>query len=313
MSIRVPSESRRPRIVCRLEPRRDVNLHAATRELCRRVLAEPGGDLGEDLRRRVDEHPALRRRSETGVVAQRVPHEVGELGECLDARIAGADEDEREMAGLLLLRGCRVRGLELPEHMVAKRDRVGEVAKAVPVLGQTGNGQDARDRAEREYQVLVADLDGAVDCVDGRHLASRVEGSHAPDHELGVTAHHPKRNDDMARLERSGRCLREQRREQHVVLRADDRGAAAAEPARDDRAGVAAAGDERPAQGPPLHGRTVSAEPVRHARQDHPRLEQQESLDVQRALVVQEALRAAEDELRHHDHGDRVRIGRDSP
>ena len=185
--------------------------------------------------------------------------------------------------------------------------------KPCPCSARPGTGRTRETEPNASTRSLVADLDGAVDCVDGRHLASRVEGGHAPDHELGVTAHHPKRNDDMARLECSGRCFREQRREQHVVLRADDRGAAAAEPTRDDRAGVATAGDERPAQGPPLHGRTVSAEPVRHARQNHPRLEQQESLDVQRALVVQEALRAAEDEFRHHDHGDRVRIGRDSP
>src|SRR5436305_1037711 len=41
----------------------------------------------------------------------------------------------------------------------------------------------------------------------------------------------------------------------------------------------------------------VLTEAVRHGREDHPRLEQEQPLDVQRALVVQEPLRAAEDQL----------------
>ncbi len=41
-----------------LERRRRVDLDAAAGELLRRVLAEPGRDLRQDLRRRVDEHPA---------------------------------------------------------------------------------------------------------------------------------------------------------------------------------------------------------------------------------------------------------------
>ena len=61
-------------LVCgeRLERRRDVDLDAAPCELPRRVVAEPRRDLGQDLRRRVDEHPALsRRRAGAGSSAAR--------------------------------------------------------------------------------------------------------------------------------------------------------------------------------------------------------------------------------------------------
>ena len=46
--------------VVRLERRPDVDLDPASPQAARCVLAEAPRDLGEDLRRRVDEHPALR-------------------------------------------------------------------------------------------------------------------------------------------------------------------------------------------------------------------------------------------------------------
>src|SRR5205085_1201957 len=84
----------RPRL---LERRPDADLDTAAGELVRRVVAEAGRDLGEDLRRRVDEHPALPHSAERRVVAERGADEGGKLGERLDARVAGADEDEGEL------------------------------------------------------------------------------------------------------------------------------------------------------------------------------------------------------------------------
>src|SRR5262245_39533763 len=49
----------------------------------------------------------------------------------------------------------------------------------------------------------------------------------------------------MAGLERAGRGLRQERRVEHEVLRADDRRAAITEQSRDVAAGEAAADDER--------------------------------------------------------------------
>ncbi len=66
-------------------------------EPARRVLPEPARDLGEDLRRRVDEHPALWRLAERGVGAERGMRHVVQLGQRLDARVARADEHEAEL------------------------------------------------------------------------------------------------------------------------------------------------------------------------------------------------------------------------
>ena len=76
--------------------RADVDLDPTLRELAGGVVAEPGRDLGQDLRRRVDDRPAPRASSEARVVAERVIDEIGELGERLDAGVARADEDEGE-------------------------------------------------------------------------------------------------------------------------------------------------------------------------------------------------------------------------
>jgi hypothetical protein len=70
-------------------------------------ISTPRRDLREDLRRRVDEHPALRRLAQVGIPPERVRDEVGELGERLHSRVAGADEDEAEVlspAPVVLLR-----------------------------------------------------------------------------------------------------------------------------------------------------------------------------------------------------------------
>ena len=64
--------------------------------------------------------------------------------------------------------------------------------------------------------------------------------------ELGVRAHLSERDDDMPRLERPGRRLREKWRVEHGVVQRDDRRAAPLEEPRDVAAGEAAAEDQRP-------------------------------------------------------------------
>jgi len=66
-----------------------------------------------------------------------------------------------------------------------------------------------------------------------------------------VWAHHPKRHDDVARLERARGRLGQHRRVEHEVLEADDRRAALAEQSRHVGAGEAAAEDEGAAAGVP--------------------------------------------------------------
>jgi hypothetical protein len=50
---------------------------------------------------------------------------------------------------------------------------------------------------------------------------------------------------------------------------------------------------------------------VRNAGEDHARLEQEDPLDVQRALMVKHPIDTADDELRHDDHRDRLGVGGD--
>ena len=148
----VPPESTAVSPSYEVERLPDMDLDAALLEATSGVDAEPPRDLGQDRRSGIDEHPALGRIAQGRVVAQRRVGEVVELGERLDSRVARADEDEPELRRRPARRG-RVESLE---HVVAERDRVGEVLEAAAVLGQPGHREDAVDGAERDDEPLVA-------------------------------------------------------------------------------------------------------------------------------------------------------------
>ena len=176
-----------------------------------------------------------------GVVAQRVLDEVGQLGERLDTRVAGADEDERQPSQPLLLVEFRVGSLELFEHVVAQVDRIGERLEREAVLGETRDRQRPRHRAEGEHEVVPADRPLLP---DGRGLRLDVDALDAPEQELGVRAHDAQRHDGVPRLERARGGLGQQRRVEHEVLRADDRRPASPQQPGDIRAREAAADDQ---------------------------------------------------------------------
>jgi hypothetical protein len=233
--------------VVRLERRLDEDLDAAAGELLRGVVAEARRDLGQDLRRRIDEHPALPGAAQARVPAERVGDEVGQLCQRLDARVAGAHEDEAEMRGVDPALDLRVRGLELAQDPVPELDRVREVLEADGVLGEAGDGERARHGADGKHELLVAHLERArVLRLHLRRLPLLVDLGHVSEQQLGVRAHLPQWHDRVPRLERPRRRLGEQRRVEHEVLGADDRGAAPAEEARDVPAGEAAADHEHP-------------------------------------------------------------------
>ena len=224
----------------RLERRLDVDLHPALAELGRGVVAERRRDLGQDPRRRVDEHPAARRRAQARVVAERVLGEVGQLRERLDTRVAGADEDEGQPPRPLLVVERSVGQLELLEDVVAQIDRIGQRLEREPVLGQARDGKRPRHGAECDDEIAPAHRAA----VDQRGASLEIEALRPPEQELGVGAHHAQRDDGVPRLERARGGLGQQRRVEHEVLRADDRRPAAAQEARDVRAREAAAEDE---------------------------------------------------------------------
>ena len=127
----------------------DPDVDAPLLELARRVVAEPRRDLGEDLGRRVDEHPALRDFLQPWVVAERIADEVRELGERLDSCVARADEDEREVALGHLRIDDRVGSLELAQDVVSKADGVREVLEPER-RARRGPGSEACGRLRRE-------------------------------------------------------------------------------------------------------------------------------------------------------------------
>ena len=86
------------------------------------------------------------------VVAGRVAAQVLELGHRLDARVAAADEHEREPAPALGLVGSGRGQLELAEHVVSQVDRLGHALEPDRVLEQAGDRCGARHRAERDHE-----------------------------------------------------------------------------------------------------------------------------------------------------------------
>ena len=194
--------------------------------------------------------PSASAAAQRRVVAQRVADEVGELGERLDARVAGADEDVREVLGAPARSVARGRGASsccstwLRRWIASAR-----FLKPSPCSASPGIGSVARDRRRaRATSSLVADLERGVVGLDRDRARFGVDRGRAAEQQLGARAHQPERDDDVARLERPGRGLGQDRREEHEVLEADDRRAAPAEQLGDVRAGEAAADDERAAE-----------------------------------------------------------------
>ena len=146
-----------------------------------------------------------------------------DLAERLDAGEPAADEDERQQpaAQLRVPRGRR--DVDAAQHVVAQRDGLLDVLEADALLGQAGDGQRARDRAEPDDEVVVGhpvrlaldrrDLDPAVRVLDLRDVALQhvdaLEGAAV-------------RGDDVARVDRPGGGLGQERRVGHVRARVDD-------------------------------------------------------------------------------------------
>jgi hypothetical protein len=176
------------------------------------------------------------------VAAQRARRELLQLGDRLHARVAGAGEHERQPPRRVL--GRRVGELDLAHHAVAQPDRVGQVLEPGRVLAQPRHVRHPRDRAERDHQLLVLDLEVAGLRHHAHDAPVGIDRYRAAEQEIGVRRHRAQRHRDVAWLDAARGRLRQQRRVEHEVRRVDDRGAAAAEASRDVAAGKAAAQHE---------------------------------------------------------------------
>src|SRR5918999_6069837 len=128
-------------------------------------------------------------------------------------------------------------------------DCVGEVLEAESMVGEPGNRQRPRDRAERDDQLAVRDGEQLVLRLDLYLSLLRGDAGRAAEDELGVRTHLPERDDDVSWLERAGRRLGQHRRVEHEVLRRDDRCASLLQEPRDVAAGKSAAENQRAAAG----------------------------------------------------------------
>jgi hypothetical protein len=186
----------------------------------------------------------LRRALEHRVVAERVANEVGELGQCFDPRVACADEDEGQLAAAVRLGGGRGGDLEPREDVIPEMDRVAQGLEAERVVGEPWDRQCPGDGSERDDEVVVVDPEDALLGLDLYASPVAVVRDGTSENEVRVWAHDPERHDHVPRLECARGRLRQHRREEHEVLRADDRCAAAPESARDVGAGEPAADDQ---------------------------------------------------------------------
>ena len=201
-----------------LEPRPEPDVDAASAQLLHGVVGEVPRNLWQDPLRRLDQDPAHALQAGARVAVHRVDGEVLKLGQRLEARVAASDED----VGEELLAAHRVVGrvclLERLDHVVSQPDRVGEALEADRVLVETGDRQRARDRADGNDELVVAQLlDLAVVGVELDRARRRIVAGDRAEAQVGALEDVAQRRDHVARLERSRRGLGQKRRVEHEV------------------------------------------------------------------------------------------------
>ena len=112
----------RPRLR-RLERRVGEDLHPAATQLAGRELGQAGGCLGHHPVARLHEHEAGAGHAAARVAGDHVGHVVLQLGDPLEARVAGSDEDDREVLPARLLVGKGLGDLQVEQSAVPDADR----------------------------------------------------------------------------------------------------------------------------------------------------------------------------------------------
>lgn len=193
------------------------------------VAAHVLADLGQDAVRGLDEDPLHVLGADVVVVARGVAGHVLEFAERLDAGVSAADEDEGE--GRVADRGVAGGGgdVHLLDDVVTQADGLFDGLEADGVVGETGDGEGARDGAGGEDELVVGELfasralllggeggegRGAFGVVDGGGLA---DDDPAPGQDAAQRYHH------MARGDQAGRRFGEEWLIRHVRVGSDDR------------------------------------------------------------------------------------------
>jgi hypothetical protein len=200
----------------------EAHLDAGLTQPLHGVAAEVFAHLREDAPRRLDQDPAHVGRAEVGVVAGSIDRHVLQLGQRLHARVAAADEQERQQPPALVGAPDRVGQVQLAEHLVAQRDGLLHLLEADAVLGEAGNRQRARDRPGSDDHDVVPELVRlAGERLDHGEPAGVLDARHPAGQHLDVVQHAAQRHDDVPRLDAARRRLGEERLVRHVRPRVD--------------------------------------------------------------------------------------------
>jgi hypothetical protein len=195
-----------------------TDVDAAPTQFAQRVLGETEVDLGQHAVGRLDQHPAHPMEPRPRVPLHRLGGKVLKLGQRLEPCVAATDEDIGEQ----LVAASGVLGVVGPlqrlDDVVAQPDRVGEALESDRVPVQAGDRQHAGDRAERQQQGVVADLvDLALVVADLNRVRGRIVGGERTEAQIGSAQDVAQRGHHVARLQRPGRRLGQERRVEQEI------------------------------------------------------------------------------------------------
>jgi hypothetical protein len=150
--------------------------------------------------------------------------QVLQLGDRLDARVATAGHDERQVLRADVRLVDRLRDLEAPQQRVAQVERLEDALKPDGGVGEPGDRQVPRDGPERDDQLVVREhqlipLDRAAPERPAVGIASHNPG----DQELGVIQLLAQRHGHVLWIQRTARHCRQQRRVEKEVRLAYER------------------------------------------------------------------------------------------
>ncbi len=202
----------------------EVDLDAAALKVLLAVGTELGADLGEDLVGDVDQQEAHVFALDVLVVLGGVAGHVLDLADGLRTREATADEDEGQRLAADILVGRRVGLVQLLQNVVAQADGLLHALHTDAVLGQAGDREGARDRTQRDDQVVEGQLVRLTDQRgDGGDLAVLIDGGDPAGEDLRLGQDAPQRDDDVPGGDAAGGGFGEEGLVGHVRPRVDDR------------------------------------------------------------------------------------------
>ena len=197
----------------------EPDLDAALLEEAAGVLAEGGRQLAEQAVGKLDDEDADLAPADVGVEDERPLDQLHHLAGGLDAREAAADDGEGQELLLDLRQGGDVGVLELVDDGVAQGQRVAQRLHGQRMRGEAGDAREVDALAEREHEVVVADLGVAPlqSLEDGDDLPLEVDGVDLRLAHPDARQEAPERRHGVAHRDAARRHLGQQRLEGEVV------------------------------------------------------------------------------------------------